>query len=115
MDDGQYSVGVKARALSVGVLFSALFLGGCALTTTRWTHPDRPGQSIEIDRQACETVARSEVLRPEAPPALVNFTGLANLIRMMDQAGHDREYETEVARHVAECLKKKGWRPLESK
>lgn len=115
MDDGQSSVGVKARALPLGVLLGALLMAGCAVTTTRWTHPDRPGQSSEIDRQACETVARAEVVRPQAPPPVVNFTGLANLVRMMDQAGLDREYETEVERHVAECLKKKGWRPLESK
>ncbi len=101
-----------SRVMAVALTCSAVLVG-CA--TTRWVHPDRPGQSIDADRQACEAVARAEVPRPEAQPSVVNFTGLANLIRMMEQAGLDREYEAEVERHAAECLKKKGWRPVEAK
>lgn len=108
-------VGMQGFAFSVATFFLIILLAGCASTFDRWVHPGRPGQSIEADRQACETVAHAEVPRPQAPPSVVNFTGLANLITMMDQAGLDRKYEAEVEQHVIECLKKKGWRPVESK
>jgi hypothetical protein len=88
----------------------ALVLTGCAAAIPAWVHPDRPGVSVEVDAIFCEAAARAEVIRPQSPPPLVNLTGLANVIRMMDQAAIDREFEAEVRRHVAECLKKKGWR-----
>ena len=68
-----------------------------------------------MDAVFCETAARAEVTRPQAPPPVVNFTGLASVIRMMDQATIDREFEAEVRRHSAECLKKKGWRLSETR
>lgn len=88
----------------------AYLLVGCAAVSPVWTHPDRPGVGVEVDAVFCETAARAEVSRPQAPPPVVNFTGLASVIRMMDQAAIDREFEAEVQRHLAECLKKKGWR-----
>lgn len=108
MGNGQCSLNRKISAFSIAVLSCAALLGGCA--ATQWVHPDRPKDTVDTDRLFCETVARSEVVRPQAPPPVVNFTGLAAVIKMMDQAGLDREYEAEVERHVTECLKKKGWR-----
>lgn len=95
---------VRASAVAVLILLSA-----CA-TQMVWVHPDRPGERVDQDLLFCETVARSEVSRPQAPPPTVNLTGLASVIRMMDQAGIDREHEAEITRHATECLRKKGWR-----
>lgn len=108
MGDRQSTMRVGIGALSFLMLSCATLLGGCA--ATQWVHPERPKDTVDADRIFCETVARSEVVRPQAPPPVVNFTGLATVIKMMDQAGIDREYEAEVERHVTECLKKKGWR-----
>ncbi|MEY2682241.1 MAG: hypothetical protein RIQ66_802 [Pseudomonadota bacterium] len=96
-----------------GVL--ACLLAGCAATVPVWVHPDRPGVGVEVDAVFCETAARAEVIRPQASPPLVNLTGLASVIRMMDQAALDREFEAEVQRHLAECLRKKGWRLSEAR
>ena len=108
---GKSRVGLirRVRARAFVLLSFAVLLGGCA--ATQWVHPDRPKDTVDADRIFCETVARSEVTRTQAPPPVVNFTGLAAVIKMMDQAGLDREYEADVERHVAECLRKKGWRP----
>ncbi|MFM7284965.1 MAG: hypothetical protein ACKO2B_07985 [Betaproteobacteria bacterium] len=93
----------------------ACLLVGCAAASPVWVHPDRPGVGVEVDAVFCETAARAEVSRPQAPPPVVNFTGLASVIRMMDQAAIDREFEAEVQRRLAECLKKKGWRLAEGR
>lgn len=89
-------------------LLSCLLLG-CA-SSQIWVHPDHPGSSVELDYLFCETNARSEAIRPQAPPPVVTLTGLASVIRMMSQASLDREYESEVRRLLGECLQKKGWR-----
>lgn len=97
------------------VLGSVLLVVGCAVAPTRWVHPDRPKDTVDADRGYCETLARSQTVRPQAPPPSVNFTGLASIFRMVSESSLDREYEAELDRQVSECLQKKGWRRAESR
>ncbi|MBU3724364.1 MAG: hypothetical protein FGM18_02495 [Burkholderiaceae bacterium] len=105
-----FSVGHSAISLSLSLL--VVLLAGCAAAPTRWVHPDRPKDKVDADLTACETIARSQVVRPQAPPPAVNFTGLASVFSMMSDSRIDREYQAEVDRQVKQCLQKKGWRTV---
>ena len=102
----------QGRLLGTRVFAAALvvLIAGCASAPTRWVHPDRPKDSVEADREACSTIARSQTERPKAPPPSVNFTGLASVFRMMGESSLDREYQAEIDRQVSQCLQKRGWR-----
>jgi len=100
---------VLGRAIALPL---TLALAGCAITAgAPWSHPQQPANRFEEERLFCETVARSQVVRPEAPPPAVNFTGLATIVKMMSDSNSNREFEAEVLRQTLECLKKKGWKP----
>ncbi|NBW00548.1 MAG: hypothetical protein EBR85_02345 [Betaproteobacteria bacterium] len=94
------------------IIFLAAALTGCASNVLApWSHPQQSADRFEEERLFCETVARSQVIRPEAPPPKVNFTGLATVIKMVSESNLNRDYEAEVLRQTQECLKKKGWKP----
>lgn len=95
-------------------LLSLHLLAGCAANHI-WVHPDHPGSSVELDYLFCETNTRNEAKRSQVQPPVVNLTGLANVIRMINEATLDREYESQVQRLIGECLKKKGWRLKETR
>lgn len=104
------SFGDKGQQALLIVLIAAL--AGCATTPgLPWSHPQQSADRFEEERLFCETVARSQVVRPEAPPPAINFTGLATVIKMVSESNLNRDYEAEVLRQTQECLKKKGWKP----
>ncbi|MBU6142654.1 MAG: hypothetical protein KGP33_01680 [Betaproteobacteria bacterium] len=104
------SRGHKGRLTLAFLMTTAL--AGCAITPgAPWSHPQQSADRFEEERLFCETVARSQVIRPEAPPPAVNFTGLATIFKMMSDSNSNREFEAEVLRQTQECLKKKGWKP----
>lgn len=108
MCDDRNGLGAGWRLVSAVACVAVL--SGCAAAPTRWAHPDRPKDTVEADLGYCETVAKSQTVRPVAPPPSVNFYGLASIFRMMSESGLDRDYQAEIDRQVAECLQKKGWR-----
>jgi hypothetical protein len=94
------------------MLLLTLALAGCASgPLAPWSHPQLAKDRFEEERLFCETVARSQVVRPEAAPPTVNFTGLATIFKMASESNLNRDYEAEVMRQTQECLKKKGWKP----
>jgi hypothetical protein len=94
------------------LIFLVTVLAGCASNVLApWSHPQQSADRFEEERLFCETVARSQVVRPEAPPPTVNFTGLATVIKMVSESNLNRDYEAEVLRQTQDCLKKKGWKP----
>jgi hypothetical protein len=104
------SFGEKGQQALLFVMIAAL--AGCATTAgAPWSHPQQSADRFEEERLFCETVARSQVIRPEAPPPTINFTGLATVIKMVSESNLNRDYEAEVLRQTQECLKKKGWKP----
>ena len=104
------SFGDKGQQALLMLLIAAL--AGCATSAVApWSHPQQSADRFEEERLFCETVARSQVIRPEAPPPAINFTGLATVIKMVSESNLNRDYEAEVLRQTQECLKKKGWKP----
>lgn len=95
------------RTRGAMVLGLALLVAGCA--TMRWEHPKKTAQMLEQDQQECEVQARAHVPRPVAPPPVVNLTGLAAIVRMIDESSIDRQHAADISQAVQRCLQEKGW------
>lgn len=89
------------------VAASAVLLAGCV--SLQWQHPSKPAEALLKDQEECEVEAVAKVPRPPMPPPVVTFTGLAAVIRMMDESSLDRQHADEKAQYVQRCLQARGW------
>ncbi len=87
--------------------FLALLFAGCV--SLQWVHPSKSAEALSKDREECEVEAVAKVPRPQTPPPVVTFTGLAAVIRMMDESSVDRQHADEMSQYVQRCLQDKGW------
>lgn len=87
--------------------FVVLSLAGCV--SLQWEHPSKSPEALLKDQEECEVEAVAKVPRPITPPPVVTFTGLAAVIRMMDESSVDRQHTDEKSQYVQRCLQARGW------